>query len=35
MFEFGLLTKRDWALVAVLVVVGVLVTGFGVHWLVN
>jgi hypothetical protein len=33
MFEFKAPTKRDWALVAVLMIVVPSVLGFGVHWL--
>jgi hypothetical protein len=33
MFEFGALTKRDWALVAIVVIVAALAFGFGLHWM--
>jgi hypothetical protein len=35
MFQFELLTKRDWALVAMTVALMALIAGVWVHWLVN
>jgi hypothetical protein len=35
MFEFGLLTRRDWVVVAVCVMLGVLVVGFGLYQVAN
>jgi hypothetical protein len=33
MFQFELLTKRDWALVVAVIVVAALLVGFGLYWL--
>lgn len=33
MFEFGVLTKRDWALIALVLIAAALALGYGVHWL--